>query len=63
MSKDDQYWHSVMIALGNEFIQHGRAANDPKTGGAWVAAGKEVKATADEALRLSELPERLVEKH
>lgn len=57
---NDESWHSIMMALGSEFIEVGRASKDPKVSEAWVAAGKEVQATANQALTLANLPEKLV---
>jgi hypothetical protein len=60
VSKDDEYWHSVMVALSEEFRGVARAAVDPKVAGAWAAAAKEVRLTADQARKTAGTAERLV---
>lgn len=63
MSKDDEYWHTIMHQLGEDFIAEGLTLSDvgdEKRSQAWIAAGKEVKATADQALKTAGTAERLV---
>lgn len=65
MSKDDEYWFTVMQALGDEFLN--KATSERQKNGinsegwrAWLEAGKEIKATADQALKTAGTAERLV---
>lgn len=66
MSKDDEYWHSIMINLGDEFLNEGTRMRQQQGMDSpwqeWTKAGKEVKATADQALKTAETAKRLVEK-
>jgi hypothetical protein len=54
-TQDDKFWHGIMHALGDEFIAKGDKA--------WVEAGMEVKATADQALRTNTVAERVIAKN
>lgn len=64
-TKDDEYWHGIMHALGDEFIAKGEHMMafpilSKHDGEEWIKAGKEVKATADQALKTNTTAERLV---
>lgn len=61
VSKDDEYWHSIMQALGDEFIENGKALGSTSTAGSqWIKAGKEVKATASQALDTAGVAESII---
>lgn len=64
MSKDDEYWHSIMQALGDEFLNEGTRMRQEQGMDSpwreWTKAGKEVKATADQALKTAGVAESII---
>lgn len=63
-SRDDHYWHGVMIALGNEYLEKAawlEAMDRQAEAKAWKEAALELKATADQALKTAETAERVIE--
>lgn len=62
-TKDDSYWHSVMVALSAEYEE--KAENELMLGHfaeskAWHEAAAELRLTADQALRTNTVAERMV---
>lgn len=64
MSKDDSYWHKVMLSLSREFnseADYCEESGNMKGAEAWRSASKEVKDTADQALETAGTAQRIVD--
>ena len=63
-SRDDEYWHGVMVALSNEYLERSawlEAMNRKDEATGWREAALELKATADQALETNTTASRLIE--